>query len=1716
MTARGHRGFARLASVSVPAEDDPFTNTRMNPPAHPQPESSGPATPPEMTAALRIAIGYALLGAGWVFFAEWLHHRARANPWSHIVRASAAGWVFVAVTAMILWLLLQRSFKAARQSARLLGECELRWKQAIEGSSQAVWEWDPETNRASYSDAWNEMLGYVPGEDAGDLSDWESRVHPDDLPGVRAELARHLGGTTPEYVCEYRVRSKDGTYKWVLDRGKISERSPEGKPLRLAGTFSDIDRRKAEEVEHRRREAALRTALDAADTLTWELDAVLNRITYSDNLTDMAGSPDVAPYTDLNAFIAMVHPEDRDRTWNAISETLRTGVPFDAEYRIMLPDGSWHWLAGRGRAVAGADGRFTKVMGASQDITRRKHTEELLMEEAAWRRILIEGSREGIVVIDDTGKVFEANRRFAEMLGYDVAELMDMHVWDWDPLWQRDDVVRAIREMGPDGAQFTTRHRRKDGSMFDVELSNSAADFRGRKLVFCVCHDVTERNRDREALNESLMFMREAERIANMGAWKVNPATDFLYWTEGVYRIIGEPLDYKPGLREGLRYYDEDAVPLLLETLETALKDGKPFSIEIGLTTSAGRHIWTEVRGFARIEEDGQPYVMGTFQDITERKLAEAELVTSRNFLDRVITKSPIPTLIANAEGTVIRTNPAYCALFGITDDNFIGKYNLLQDRQVEEQGLMPLARSAIERGETVTHELTYDMSRMPELRSTLATPLDLVATLFAVRDSRGEVTNLVVQHIDITELKHREGYNRLHLRTFQQLAADEPLEAVLESVTKLLEFGRDDWFGSIMLVTEDGLNLRLGAGPRLPVFYQEGMRLVPLGPQVGSCGAAAATGLPVLVEDVLVHPNWAAFRELTCKAGFRSGWSLPIKTTHGGTLGAIAVYRNAPGLPTAEEVRAIEEVMDLAGVAISKMRSERALREREEIFSSVVEQAADSIAIFELDAGRFVEFNRAAHERLGYSREEFASLSVSDIRVEYPESHIAGIVENLEERGSLSFAAQHRHQDGSLRDAHVSLRRLPVANHRYVAAVWTDITEMKRFEMRETRDRLRTEFLLDLHQRSIQMTRARLLEYVLEQAVRLTGSEIGCIRWGNEADGRIIVAVPNDDRAARAHGEFERHLAETDGASGAILRNNPAAMRDCDPDLLRYMAVPLPLEDKSSIILGVGNKTSDYDEDDLSELRIVSNELHKLMKQRIAQDHLRESEERFRQLVETSYDWIWEMDGEMRYTYASPKSVFLLGYAPHEMLGKTPFDFMPADEAARMRGLYAEFAGAGKPFASVENTSLHKSGREVILESSGSPVLGATGGIIGYRGMDRNVSERKRLEAQLRQSQKMEAVGQLAGGVAHDFNNILAAIMMNLGMLESNEGIDPETRRALEEIDSDARRAADLTRQLLMYSRRSVLTVKRLDLNEVIANLLKMLGRLIGEQNELEFRPHSGLPCVSADAGMLEQIVMNLVVNARDAMPAGGRITITTAIAGFDGEDVAANHERRVGRFVSLGVKDTGCGIEPAALKRVFEPFYTTKEPGKGTGLGLATLHGIVAQHQGWVEVDSTVGEGSEFTIYLPTASGTGESCAQANAAAKPVTGGGEMVVVVEDDTVVRDMLVMAVRHLGYRVRSASDGPECLRLWEALDGKVDLLMTDMVMPGGLTGLALSEQLREKTPSLRVIVSSGYSAEMVQTGAPDSSGFHYLPKPFTLGILAETLRNCLTSPANNT
>ena len=388
------------------------------------------------------------------------------------------------------------------------------------------------------------------------------------------------------------------------------------------------------------------------------------------------------------------------------------------------------------------------------------------------------------------------------------------------------------------------------------------------------------------------------------------------------------------------------------------------------------------------------------------------------------------------------------------------------------------------------------------------------------------------------------------------------------------------------------------------------------------------------------------------------------------------------------------------------------------------------------------------------------------------------------------------------------------------------------------------------------------------------------------------------------------------------------------------------------------------------------------------------------------------------------------------------------------------------------------------------------------------DITQRKRLEAQFLQAQKMEAVGQLAGGVAHDFNNFLAAIMMQLGLLKHGLALDIETRDGLTELELAAKRAAALTRQLLMFSRRSVLEIKPLDVNEVVENLLKMLRRLIGEHIELKFQPASGLPQAEADAGMLEQVVMNLTVNARDAMPRGGQLLISTSQIQVDEEQTKQRADSRPGEFVCLTVQDTGCGMDEATLSRVFEPFFTTKEASRGTGLGLATVHGIVAQHKGWVEVKSVVGQGSSFRVFLPIAS-VGSRASAAQSSPEEIKGGSETILLVEDEPSLRRLASRSLRMLGYTVLEAGKGGEALSVWEQHHHNITLLFTDVVMPEGMNGLDLAERLKREKESLKVLVTSGYSADLTELHRNGCAGSTYLPKPYTTASLAKAARDCL-------
>jgi two-component system cell cycle sensor histidine kinase/response regulator CckA len=473
---------------------------------------------------------------------------------------------------------------------------------------------------------------------------------------------------------------------------------------------------------------------------------------------------------------------------------------------------------------------------------------------------------------------------------------------------------------------------------------------------------------------------------------------------------------------------------------------------------------------------------------------------------------------------------------------------------------------------------------------------------------------------------------------------------------------------------------------------------------------------------------------------------------------------------------------------------------------------------------------------------------------------------------------------------------------------------------------------------------------------------------------------------------------------------------------------------------------------------------------------------------------------------YVNPAFERITGYSRREAIGQNPRLLKSGrHDAAFYAGMW-ETLSRGQVWRG-HLVNQRKNGSLFEENVTITPVRDASGRIVNYLGIKLDVTREMELEGQIRQSQKLEAIGQLAGGIAHDFNNILTSILMQVELGAMEAGLSDDTCESFRQIRCDAERAADLTRQLLLFSRRQVMQPHDVDLNKIVSNLSKMLNRIIGEDVRLGLELFNRPVLAHADPGMLEQVVMNLAVNARDAMPGGGFLRIATSAQLVNKAMAEGQPDAVPGQYVCLSVTDTGCGIPEEILPRIYEPFFTTKAPGEGTGLGLATVFGIVKQHRGWIAVDTRVGCGTTFRIYLPAITAAAQ-LPHAPCRSKPL-GGTETVLLAEDDATVRLSIRTVLARSGYDVLEASDGDGAVKLWAESGGKASLLLTDLVMPGGMTGQELAHRLRAEKPALKVIYTSGYSAEIAGRQVRLQTGESFVPKPVSPDTLLNTVRQCL-------
>ena len=764
-----------------------------------------------------------------------------------------------------------------------------------------------------------------------------------------------------------------------------------------------------------------------------------------------------------------------------------------------------------------------------------------------------------------------------------------------------------------------------------------------------------------------------------------------------------------------------------------------------------------------------------------------------------------------------------------------------------------------------------------------------------------------------------------------------------------------------------------------------------------------------------------------------------------------------------------------LANDITERNRQEQALHESEVRYRTVTETASEAIITIDEDS-RILFVNRAAELTFGYTNQEMLDHSLTMLMPNHLRHiHQAGLARYV--------AAGEKHiawHGAELPGLHKTGREIPLEvsfgefvrnGERFFTGIARDITERKRAE--EARERLA----------AIVASSEEAIISIVDDCIASwnAGAEKMYGYTEAEALGRHISLLIPPER----HDELQR-------IRGCLERD----------ERIEYLETVRLRKDGSRIDVSVSVSPIKSDAGQLVGAATIARDITE--RKRIERE-LRKSEERYADLVENAHDIIYTHDLQGNYTSVNKAGERITGYTREETLGMNLAQTVAPERLEYVRRMI------GKKLAGEEETVydleiIAKDGHRVAIEAN-TRLIYQDGVPVGVQGIGRDVTERKHLEHQLRQSQKLEAIGQLAGGVAHDFNNLLTAIIGYSDLLLRQLGSDEKFRTEVQEINAAGRRAAALTSQLLAFSRGQVLQPMVLDLNEVVVNIERMLRRLIGEDIDIVTVTQPELGWIKVDPGQMEQVLMNLAVNARDAMPNGGKLTIETANVELD-ETYARTHPEVIpGRYVLLAVSDTGMGIDAETQSHIFEPFFTTKDQGKGTGLGLSTVYGIVKQSGGHIWVYSEPGHGASFKVYLPRVDQPGES-PTAQPESTTALKGSENIMLVEDDEAVRNLSRLVLEEQGYTVLAAESGAKAIEAFGPLATAIDLVVTDVIMPQ-MSGAELATRLQEMHPEVKVLYVSGYTEEATIHRGVLLEGVEFLQKPFTPQGLARKVREVL-------
>ena len=1600
-------------------------------------------------------------------------------------------------------------------------------RELLENATDMMYMQDLSGNFTWINKAVTDLTGYTPDE--ARKMRMQDIVAPDHWPIAEEQSRQKLSGAQTKTTYEVDLIAKNGRRIAVEVSTRLIQ--DHGKVVGVQGSVRDLTMRRTAERALQSSEQKLLLHLKQTLLGVIEWNTNFEVVEWNEGAEKIFGySRGEALGKHASLIIPRQAKEHLESVWRDLlshkAAAHSTNENLRKDGRIILCE----WF---NTPLVDSQGRVMAVATLVQDVTERKRAEEALRISEERYRLLFERNLAGVYWTSLDGDFVDCNESFARIFGYASRfEVLGKSATElYASSTQRSELLHRLREQKT-LTNMEWQGRRKDGTPIWLLENVSLVQHEDMPLIQGTLVEITERKLAEQAMQQAEQKYRSIFENAAEGIFQTSLDGRWLTVNPPLAAILGysSPQELMQNIDLNRNFYVQPG--RRMEFIRLAAKaDVRGFESQV--YRRDGKIIWIQEGGRAVRDERGNLIGLeGTIQEVTERKEAETALQASRRFIERIADSSPnILYLYDLRQKRLVYANSQLATILGYSLDQsqHMGDAFLENMMHQEDAALMAARGNPFldaKDGEILESEYRVRHAngewRWFHSRDTVFT-----------RDASGEPVQVLGAAEDVTERKLAEAALRASERRLRKQN-----EALVElAQRKVVE--RGDLEAALQQITE--ATARTLEVRRVRVwFYTDDRSVIRCIDDYDRNSGQHTGSSQMLVKDFAKYFE-ALGRERTIAAhealadprthelvaahlrprGITSRLDAAVRVG-GRVVGVLSHEHTGPARQwTLDEENFAGSMADLVALAIEaseRKRAEIALRESESKFRAVAETAASAIYIHQGE--RFLYCNRATELISGYTRQELFQLD--PFAMVHPDDRTFVVERFRERRTGTTPAARYEYRiitkGGETRWLDFSGTLVQFEGQTAILATAFDITERKRSEELQAalyRIAEQTASMQDLHEfyRVMHGIVSELID-ASNFYVALYDEQQDLITFPYFVDEKDPQPAPR--KPGKGVTEYVLRTRKPLLVTAAQMREAPLKTQVdlIGADSMDWLGVPLMNGERAFGVLAVQSYTElvRFTEREEEILTFVSQHVSTAILRRRNEEALRASEARYRSQVQSAVYGIYRSSAnEDRFLDANPALVSMLGYDNlEEVLALRLSHDVYADPGERVT-LVKEHRSRSR-IEGVDVRWRRKDGRHIMVRLSGRTLFGPDGETEGFEMIAEDTTERRALEDQLRQSQKMEAVGRLAGGVAHDFNNLLTVIKgYSELMLDQVQAADP-LRSELEEVKKAADRAAALTRQLLAFSRKQVLAPRVIDLNSVIQNVQRLLQRLLGEDIELITALESNLGRLKADPGQIEQVIMNLAVNARDAMPAGGKLTIASSNVMLDETFI---HDSKVtpGPYVVLAVSDTGVGMDAETRLRIFEPFFTTKEQGKGTGLGLSTVYGIVKQSGGYISVYSEPGIGTTFKVYLPRVNAAAE--APAAAAGDRIQGGTETILLVEDEDGVRTLTRQLLQKQGYAVLEARHGGEALLICERHTGPLHLMLTDVVL-SQMSGRELAQRLSQIKPNIRVLFMSGYSEEAIVQHGVLESGNAFLQKPFTAESLSAKVREVLDARRSNT